>query len=137
MTPLRHRMLADMQIRNLSPHTQTTYARQVALFARQFGQSPAALGREEVRAYLVSLTTHKKLAPSSVQCATAALRFLYRVTLQRNWRFDEVIPAPKKPRTLPVVLSPEEVAQACGSATCSRPPRAPGRLPSSNGSAAS
>ena len=36
MTPLRHRMLADMQIRNLSPHTQTTYARQVALFARQF-----------------------------------------------------------------------------------------------------
>jgi len=111
MTPLRHRMLADMQIRNLSPHTQTTYARQVALFARQFGQSPAALGREEVRAYLVSLTTHKKLAPSSVQCATAALRFLYRVTLQRNWRFDEVIPAPKKPRTLPVVLSPEEVVQ--------------------------
>ena len=111
MTPLRHRMLADMQIRNLSPHTQTTYARQVALFARQFGQSPAALGREEVRAYLVSLTTHKKLAPSSVQCATAALRFLYRVTLHRNWRFDEVIPAPKKPRTLPVVLSPEEVVQ--------------------------
>ena len=72
MTPLRHRMLADMQIRNLSPHTQTTYARQVALFARQFGQSPAALGREEVRAYLVYLTTHKKLAPSSVLVATAA-----------------------------------------------------------------
>ena len=46
MTPLRHRMLADMQIRNLSPHTQTTYVRQVALFARQFGKSPAALGRD-------------------------------------------------------------------------------------------
>ena len=111
MTPLRHRMLADMQIRNLSPHTQTAYLRQVALFARQFGKSPAALGREEVRAYLVYLTTDKKLAPSSVLVATAALRFLYRVTLQRNWRFDEVIPAPKKPRTLPVVLSPEEVVQ--------------------------
>ena len=111
MTPLRHRMLADMRIRNLSPHTQTAYLRQVALFARQFGQSPAALGREEVRAYLVYLTTDKKLAPSSVLVATAALRFLYRVTLQRNWRFDEVIPAPKKPRTLPVVLSPEEVVQ--------------------------
>ena len=111
MTPLRHRMLADMQIRNLSPHTQTTYARQVALFARQFGQSPAALGREEVRAYLVYLTTPKKLAPSSVKCATAALRFLYLVTLHRNWRFDEVILAPKKPRTLPVVPSPEEVVQ--------------------------
>jgi integrase/recombinase XerD len=117
MTPLRQRMLADMQIRNLSPHTQTADVRQVSLFARKFGKSPVALGREEVRAYLVYLTTHKKLAPSSVLVTTAALRFLYRVTLKRNWRFDEVIPAPKKPRTLPVVLSPEEVGQFLDSVT--------------------
>ena len=34
-----------------------------------------------------------------------------RVTLRKRWAIDDVIPAPKKPRSLPVVLSPEEVAQ--------------------------
>ena len=41
----------------------------------------------------------------------AALRFLYRVTLQKTWPIEAVIPAPKKPQTLPVVLSPAEMVQ--------------------------
>ena len=57
------------------------------------------------------MTTERKLAPSSVLIATAALRFLYKVTLKRVWNLDEVIPAPKKPQTLPVVLSREDVVQ--------------------------
>ena len=32
MTSLRQRMIEDMQVRNLSPHTQTVYLRQVSLF---------------------------------------------------------------------------------------------------------
>ena len=44
----------------------------------------------------------------------AALRFLYRVTLKREWSFEDVVPAPKKPQTLPVVLSPEEVLRFLG-----------------------
>jgi len=109
MTSLRQRMLEDMQVRNLSPHTQRSYVEQVARFARHFGQSPAGLGPEEIRAYQVYLTNEKKLAPSSILIAVAALRFLYKVTLTKHWPFDEAIPAPKKPQTLPVVLSPGEV----------------------------
>ena len=111
MTPLRQRMLEDMQVRNLSPHTQRAYVENVAKFARHFGRSPAVLGPEEIRAYLVYLTTEKQLAPSSVGIAVCALRFLYKVTLQKAWTVDDVIPAPKKPRPLPVVLSPAEVRQ--------------------------
>ena len=44
----------------------------------------------------------------------AALRFLYKVSLKRNWTFEDVIPAAKKPRRLPVVLSPEEVRRFLG-----------------------
>ena len=51
MTPLRRRMIEDMQIRNLAPLTQTSYIQQVSLFARHFGQPPERLGREEIRAY--------------------------------------------------------------------------------------
>jgi integrase/recombinase XerD len=111
MTTLRHRMIEDMQVRNLSPLTQTSYVQQVSLFARRFGKSPDALGPEDIRAYQVYLTNERKLAPSSILIATAALRFLYKVTLKRDWTLAEVIPAPKKPQTLPVVLSPEEVVQ--------------------------
>jgi site-specific recombinase XerD len=114
MTPLRQRMTEDMQVRNLALNTQLSYVQQVSLFARHFNKSPEDLGPEEIRAYQVYLTNEKKLAPGSVLIAVAALRFLYKVSLKRDWPFDDVIPAPKKPQKLPVVLSPEEVQQFLG-----------------------
>ena len=111
MTPLRQRMLEDMQVRNFSAHTQAAYVQQVTQFARHFRQSPEALGPEEIRAYQVYLTTEKQLAPSSILTAVAALRFLYSGTLKREWRVVDLIPAPKKPQTLPIVLSRTEVRQ--------------------------
>ena len=71
-------------------------------FARYFDKSSVELGPEQIRAYQVYLTHERKLAPSSIQVATASLRFVYGVTLHKDWRFDRVIPAPKKPDTLPV-----------------------------------
>ena len=109
MTTLRQRMTEDMQVRNLSPHTQTSYVQQVSLFARHFNKSPQELGPEQIRAYQVYLTNEKKLAPGSILIAVAALRFLYKISLKREWPFDEVIPAPKKPQKLPIVLSLQEV----------------------------
>ena len=76
MTPLRQRMLEDMQVRNLSPLTQRAYLEHVARFARHLGQSPARLGPEEIRAYQVYLATEKALAPASIVITVAALRFL-------------------------------------------------------------
>src|ERR1700686_1594656 len=108
MTSLRQRMTEDMQVRNLALNTQTSYVQQVSLFARHFDKSPEDLGPEEIRSYQVYLTNEKKLAPGSVLIAVCALRFLYRVTLHKDWVFQDVIPSPKKPQTLPVVLSPEE-----------------------------
>jgi integrase/recombinase XerD len=111
MTPLRQRMTEDMRIRNLALNTQRSYLEQVSRFARHFGQSPEALGPEHIRAYQVYLTNERKLEPGSIIIAVSALRFLYKVTLHKEWKLQEVIPAPKKPQKLPVVLSPEEVLQ--------------------------
>lgn len=114
MTPLRLRMLEDMQVRNLSPNTQDSYLMQVSLFARYFDRAPDLLGPEHIRSYQIYLINEKKLTPGSVQVAVAALRFLYRTTLGRDWDFDQSIPCPKAPKHLPVVLSPKEVLHFLG-----------------------
>ena len=113
-TILRQRMTEDMQVRNLSRQTQASYVLQVSQFARYFNKSPAVLGPEEIRSYQIYLTNQKKLEASSIKVAVAALRFLYRVTLKRPWDFGEIAPSPKAPRTLPIILSPDEVVQFLG-----------------------
>ena len=84
MTSLRQRMLEDLQLRNLSPETQRSYIEQVARFARHFGRSPALLGPNDIRTYQIYLINEKQLAPSSIIVTTAALRFLYKVTLKKT-----------------------------------------------------
>ena len=55
MSPLRHRMIEDMQVRNLSPYTQRNYLYAIARLARHFAVSPADLGPEELRRFFVLL----------------------------------------------------------------------------------
>jgi site-specific recombinase XerD len=110
MTELRQRMLDDLQLRNFSPHTQTAYVSAVARFARHFGASPARLGPEEVRRYLLYLVHERRAAWSTYNVTLCALRFLYQTTLGRSGLLDG-IPCPKEPKRLPVVLSRDEAAQ--------------------------
>ena len=110
MTPIRQRMLEDMGIRNFAENTQLSYLQQIIAYARYFGRSPDALGPEDVRTYQVHLVEVRKLSPASVGIATSALRFLYKVTLKRDWALED-IPMPKKPFRLPVILSRDEVTR--------------------------
>jgi integrase/recombinase XerD len=110
MTPLRRRMIEDMQIRNLALNTQDTYVEQVERFARHFRQSPERLGPPEIRAWQLHLAQDRHLAASSIAVAVAALRFLYVVTLRRPWDVKDEIPVGRQSKPLPEVLSPEEVA---------------------------
>ena len=110
MTPLRQRMIEDMELRNMSAWTQDAYVRYVADFARYFGKSPELLGPEEVRAYQVHLFKERGFCYNSLTVVASALKFFYRVTAPRDWSVEQ-IPVPKRPKKLPVVLSKEEVAQ--------------------------
>ena len=108
MTPLRQRMLEDLRVRNYSPRTQEIYIAQVARFARHFGKSPDQLGPEEVRAYQLHLIG-RGVSWSAFNQTVCALRFLYRITLDRSWAIER-LPYARQPRRLPIVLSSEEVA---------------------------
>jgi site-specific recombinase XerD len=110
MTPLRQRLIEDLQVRNYSPRTVDCYVHHVALFARHFGVSPDQLGPEQIHAYQVHLSQERKVSWSFFNQAVCALRFFYNVTLARNYP-REYVPFGKVPKKLPVVLSREEVVK--------------------------
>jgi integrase/recombinase XerD len=109
MTPLRKRMLQDMQMRNFSPHTQNAYVRSVAKLAAYYKTPPDQIDPEQVRAFLVHLVG-KKVSFSLFNQTRCALVFFFRITLERDWDFDR-FPCQKQPKRLPVVLSQAEIAQ--------------------------
>lgn len=110
MKPLRKRMLEDLRIRGRAKNTQKIYLARIAQLAKHFGKSPDELGPEEIRAYQVYLLEYKRVSLSHLTQFVAAARFLYGITLERDWAVKK-IPHPKRPKKLPEVLSDEEVKQ--------------------------
>jgi integrase/recombinase XerD len=114
MSPLRRRMIEDMQIRNLTANTQRVYVAHLVRFACYFRKSPDLLGPAEIRTYLIHLTQERRLAASSIIVTVSALRFFYTITLKQAWVVEDDIPAGRQAKKLPVVLSQEEVARFLG-----------------------
>jgi integrase/recombinase XerD len=108
MTPLRLRMIHDMQLRNLTPATQRSYIHYVAEYARYFDLSPEKLDAEAIHQYLLHLLNERKFSPESVNTCVSALKFVYLNTLEMPWT-DEYFPRAKRPHKLPIVLSQEEM----------------------------
>jgi integrase/recombinase XerD len=84
MTPLRKRMLEELQLRNLSAATTTPYLGAVRRFAEHFGRSPEQLGPDQVRQYLLYLLNDKKDNFNTIQVYRGALKFLYVRILKQS-----------------------------------------------------
>jgi integrase/recombinase XerD len=111
VTPLRQRMLEELQRRNYNSDTIRGYILAVEQFARYFRKSPEQMGAEEIGQFQLHLLREKKLAVGTIALRIGALRFLYKKTLKRrDLDFDD-LPLLKKPKKLPVILSPEEVTR--------------------------
>lgn len=110
MTPLRRRMLEDMQLRNLCPETQRNYVHHISGLARFYQTSPEHLGLEEIREYQLYLLNERCYSPDAVNQFVSAAKFLYNVTLETPWP-ENVLPRARVPHRLPVVLSADEVGE--------------------------
>jgi site-specific recombinase XerD len=110
MGDLKEKMRADLELRNYRPGTVSTYLRQAERFAEYFDRSPAEMGEEQIREYLLQVIRDKKVGPSTVKMNVAAFKFLYTHTLNRP---EEVvrIPWPQTPKPLPDILSGTEVSR--------------------------
>ena len=118
-TPLRQRMIEDMQLRGLCAKTQESYVRAVRQLAEYYHKSPDRIDEEELRQYLLYLKNDKRASASAFTIALCGIKFFYEHTLQREWAtFD--LARPVREHKLPVVLSVEEVQRILG---CLRLPR--------------
>jgi integrase/recombinase XerD len=118
VTALRQRLIDDLRVRNYAPGTIEAYVAGVAKFARHFGRSPDRLGPDDLRAFQVHLV-NAGVSWSQFNQIVCGLRFFFAVTLGRP---DAVpfIPFGKRPRRLPNVLSPDEVAALLDAAPAGR-----------------
>ena len=97
-------------LRGCSERTQEAYVQQVYQLARYFRQSPDQLSNEQVRQYLFHLARERKLAPSSINQAVNACRFLYERVLHREVEaLRQALPFTRKPILRPQVYSPAEL----------------------------
>ncbi len=110
VSPLRQRMIEDMELRGFSPKTQSSYARAVSGLACYHRRSPDQIPEEEIRRYFVHLTCERKLARKTITVALCGIKFFYETTLKRDWSLTGV-PVPKREKKLPVILSHKEACE--------------------------
>jgi len=113
-TPLRQRMLDDMRMRKLEPKTQEAYIRAVRKLAAHLKRSPDTATVEDLRSFQLHLVD-AGTSPITLNATLTGLKFFFDVTLGRIELMAKMQPV-KVPRTLPVVLSPEEVSRLIAAA---------------------
>ena len=108
MTPLRKRMMEDMQLHGFSKGTQKVYVSAIRRLAEHYGKSPDRITEEELRQYFLYLTNEKQVSRSTCTILICAVKFMYECTLHREWPTLTLV-RPAKEKKLPVILSQEEV----------------------------
>ena len=116
ISPLRQRMIDDMDMRRFSPETQRNYIRDVGRFASFLGRSPDTATAEDLRRFQIEERETRVPAPT-MNGIVSALRFFFTHTLDRPDLARKLVRV-KHPRNLPMVLSPDEVARLLNATTC-------------------
>jgi site-specific recombinase XerD len=112
------RMDEDLALRGLSANTRESYLTHARLFL-EFCHRPAdALTTEDIRRCLRLLLAERGVAASTANVDSAALRFLFAVTLNRPLNSLQ-IPRAKHRKALPYVLSRRQIADVL--AQCATP----------------
>ena len=116
ISPLRQRLIDDMNVRRFAPVTQRNYIRDVGRFATFLRRPPDTATADDVRRFQVEQRDAGLPAPT-MNSIVAALRFFFTHTLDRPDLARKLFRV-TYPRKLPVVLSPDEVARLLQATTC-------------------
>jgi site-specific recombinase XerD len=108
-------MMDDMRMRRLAQTTQANYLRVVREFTVFLGRSPDTATVEDLRRYQLYLVD-RGVSPVSLNAAITGLKFFFGTTLAKEALMAKMRPV-YLPRTLPVILSREEVGRLIAAAT--------------------
>jgi len=98
--------------RHYSDRTEETYIHWIKRFIYFSGKRhPAAMGAEEVTAFLNHLARDREVAAATQNQALAALLFLYKEALETPLPWLEGLERAKRPERVPTVLARDEVAR--------------------------
>ena len=112
---LLDRVSEAIRARNLSYRTEQAYAGWIKRFIFFHGKRhPTEMGEAEIGKFLSTLATDCHVSASTQNQALNALLFLYHQVLEKKIGFVQGVVRAKKPRTLPVVLTKEEVGRLLG-----------------------
>ncbi|HEX7506736.1 MAG TPA: site-specific integrase [Polyangia bacterium] len=114
MGAIRDRMLAELELRGMAAATKKSYLLCCRMLVSHFMKSPELLTVEDLKAFLLYLIRGRGVGPSGVRVYVSAFRFLYRDVLKMP-EVAQSLPLPRVPKTLPDVLSREEVQQLLSS----------------------
>jgi len=106
VTPLRQRMIEDMNARKLCAGTQRGHIRGCKRFAAFLNRSPDTATAEDIRRFQLHLAEAGLSICNRNQIMTG-LRFLFRVTLRRLDLTAEIYHL-REPQKIPLVMSPDE-----------------------------
>src|SRR5450631_4844284 len=116
ISPLRRRLIDDMNVRRFAPVTQRNYIRDVGRFATFLGRSPDTATAEDLHRFQVEQREAGVPVPT-MNSIVSALRFFFTQTLDRPDLARRLVRVTHS-RKLPVVLSPDEVARLLSATTC-------------------
>jgi site-specific recombinase XerD len=106
ISPLRQRMIEDMNARKLTVGTQKGHIRACKRFAAFLKRSPDTATSEDIRRFQLRLA-ETDISISNRNRAMTGLRFLFRVTLRRADLADQIYHI-REPQKIPLVVSPDE-----------------------------
>ena len=107
---LRGRMIEDMSLRGFTEDTRRDYIRCVKALAAFLGRPPDTATAEDLRRFQLH-QTQVGMRPPGINSSVSALRFFFTVTLDQP-DLSRRLTIVRQPRTLPLVLSVEEVARS-------------------------
>lgn len=84
MTPLRKRMIHELELQRKAPGTVRSYVKDVEELARYYGRSPDKISIEEIRDYMHYLIVDQKFSYSYCNHKLVAINFFYREVLRRK-----------------------------------------------------
>lgn len=112
---LAERALEDhLKLKGYSPKTRKAYRNSVTRFLRYCGKSVQDATDEDVRNYMLFLLEVHGCSHSYVNQSVSAIKIYFREVLGR-YEMGQTLPRPKKEKTLPQVLSKEEVGRILSS----------------------